>query len=96
MLENIRIIYIWSGTPKGIRFESGTLLSMDDIINEQLQDDIHVWVILKGKSYRIILFHIFFKEDIEALGIDTKKKTVRPTTAKSTLIRPKSSMISKK
>jgi hypothetical protein len=39
-----------SGTCKGLRFENGTLLRMDDILNEQLQDDAHVWVILKGKQ----------------------------------------------
>jgi hypothetical protein len=37
-----------TGTCKGLRFENGTLLRLDDIINEQLQDDVHVWVILKG------------------------------------------------
>lgn len=40
-----------SGTPKGIRFENGTTLNMDDIINENLKEDQHVWVILKGLFY---------------------------------------------
>ncbi|EGR28310.1 hypothetical protein IMG5_178900 [Ichthyophthirius multifiliis] len=37
-----------SGTPKGVRFESGDLLPMDGIISDHLQSDSHVWVILKG------------------------------------------------
>ena len=37
-----------NGTPKGVRFESGDLLPMDGIISDHLQDDSHVWVILKG------------------------------------------------
>lgn len=36
------------GTCKGLRFENGTIISGDGIINEQLKDDSHVYVILKG------------------------------------------------
>mmetsp|Transcript_21689 Transcript_21689/g.25171 ORF Transcript_21689/g.25171 Transcript_21689/m.25171 type:complete len:116 (-) Transcript_21689:190-537(-) len=64
-----------TGTPKGIRFENGTTLNMDDIINENLKEDQHVWVILK--------------EDLEALGLDFKiKSTTKNSISKSA--RPKS------
>jgi len=36
------------GVAKGVRFDNGTNLVMDDIINEHLSDDSHVWVVLKG------------------------------------------------
>lgn len=39
---------ILTGCPKGVRFENGSLLPMDGIINQNLEDDMHVWVILKG------------------------------------------------
>jgi len=68
-----------TGTCKGLRFENGTLLRMDDIINEQLQDDAHIWVILK--------------EDIEALGLEPKAgKTNKSSSA---VIRPKTANMRK-
>ncbi len=44
------------GTVRGLRFENGTQLRMDDIINEQLQDDTHIWVILKGIKFLKFIF----------------------------------------
>ena len=46
-----------NGTPQFIRFESGsnqskTYLPMDGIIQEHLQDEMHVWIILKGIFYK--------------------------------------------
>lgn len=37
-----------TGLPHGLRFENGTILNMDGIINENVQEDSHIWVILKG------------------------------------------------
>ncbi|KRX07013.1 hypothetical protein PPERSA_07176 [Pseudocohnilembus persalinus] len=37
-----------NGCPKGVKFETGDLLPMDGIINQVLDDEMHVWVILKG------------------------------------------------
>ncbi len=36
------------GPAQGIRFDNGVELVNDDIINEHLTDDSHVWVVLKG------------------------------------------------
>lgn len=32
----------------GMRFENGTLLQIDDVINQQLENDMHVYAILSG------------------------------------------------
>lgn len=37
-----------TGTPKGVKCDTGALLPMDGIISEHLEDEMHVWVILKG------------------------------------------------
>ena len=37
------------GVPQGIRMENGTLLDMEKPINEQLPDDEHVWILLRGE-----------------------------------------------
>ena len=37
-----------TGLAKEIRFENGVILNMDGIISDELQDDIHVYVVLKG------------------------------------------------
>lgn len=44
------------GTPKGVRFETGEFLPMDDLIKQHLEDEMHVWVILKN--------------DLETLGFE--------------------------
>lgn len=36
------------GVPAGIRMENGTLLDLEKPIHEQLPDDEHVWVLLRG------------------------------------------------
>ena len=36
-----------TGAAKGVRLENGVTLNMQDICNETLSDDMHVWVILK-------------------------------------------------
>lgn len=36
-----------TGSAKGVRLENGVTLNMQDICNETLSDDMHVWVILK-------------------------------------------------
>lgn len=36
------------GNPKGMRFESGEVLHMNERICENLKDESHVWVVLKG------------------------------------------------
>ena len=36
------------GMAKGVRFENGVMLNLDDIINQQLAEDAHVWIMLKG------------------------------------------------
>ncbi|KAL4463525.1 hypothetical protein ABPG72_014928 [Tetrahymena utriculariae] len=72
-----------SGTPKGVRFESGDLLPMDGIISDHLQDDSHVWVILK--------------EDMEGLGIQKDKKGGVPDkTGSNFRIRPNTAAVTKK
>ena len=35
------------GLAKGMRFENGTLIDMDITICDKLENDTHVWVILK-------------------------------------------------
>jgi len=35
------------GLAKGMRYENGTLIDMDSIICDKLENEIHVWVILK-------------------------------------------------
>eukprot|EP00742_Colponemidia_sp_Colp-10_P007856 GILJ01008472.1.p1 GENE.GILJ01008472.1~~GILJ01008472.1.p1 ORF type:complete len:114 (+),score=8.89 GILJ01008472.1:61-402(+) len=35
------------GLPRGIRFEDGTRLDMADVVNAKLQEDDHVWVLLR-------------------------------------------------
>ena len=37
-----------TGLPRGLKFEDGSMLNMDGIVNEHIQDETHVWVILKG------------------------------------------------
>ena len=51
-----------TGTTKGIRYENGTMLNMNEIIKDVLTDQSHVWVVLK--------------EDLEALGIDNQRSIV--------------------
>lgn len=42
---------IWQkGTTKGVRFENGTMLNLDDMIQDRMKDDVHVWVLLKGRG----------------------------------------------
>ena len=36
------------GNPKGMRFESGEVLHMSERVCENLKDESHVWVVLKG------------------------------------------------
>ncbi len=35
------------GLAKGMRYENGQLVDMDAIITDKLENDVHVWVILK-------------------------------------------------
>jgi len=42
-----------TGLPRGLRFEDGSILNLDDIVNEHIQEEAHVWVILKGKHHLI-------------------------------------------
>lgn len=35
------------GLAKGMRYENGTLIDMDNIICDKLENEIHIWVILK-------------------------------------------------
>lgn len=35
------------GLAKGMRYENGTLIDMDCIICDKLENEIHIWVILK-------------------------------------------------
>jgi hypothetical protein len=37
-----------TGLPRALRFEEGNILNMDGIVNEHIQDEAHVWVMLKG------------------------------------------------
>ena len=59
---------------KGIRFENGTQLRMDDIINEQLQEDAHIWVILKGIEIVLLWRTNLILEDMEAISESKKSK----------------------
>ena len=40
-----------TGLPAELRFENGVQLSNEGMISEELTDDLHVYVILKGMSY---------------------------------------------
>lgn len=46
-----------TGLAKEIRFENGVILNTEGVISDELQDDIHVYVILKGKN-------LIFENDI--------------------------------
>jgi hypothetical protein len=35
------------GLAKGMRYENGAMIEMDCIISDKLENDVHVWVILK-------------------------------------------------
>lgn len=37
-----------TGLPRAMRFEDGTILNLDGIINEHIQEESNVWVVLKG------------------------------------------------
>lgn len=45
-----------TGLPKALRFEDGNLLNLDGIINENIQEEAHIWVILKGLILNFFLF----------------------------------------
>ena len=73
---------IVEGTVRGLRFENGTQLSMDAIINEQLQDDAHIWIILKGIEFVVNEILKVFLEDIEAITESKKAKQLVSPNAK--------------
>ena len=82
-----------------MRFENNTIISGDGIINEQLKDDSHIYVILKGK-------YLFFSninqvnydiEHFEAATVDSKgKKEVDPKGTTGGIKRPASTSTIKK
>ena len=49
-----------AGMAKGVRYESGAQIDMDKIICDELEEDIHVWIILK--------------EDMALLEAESKEK----------------------
>lgn len=69
-----------NGTPKGIRFENGTFLPMDDIIGDTLKDGQHVWIILKG-LIDILACLVTEIEDMEAYNMEGTKRKKVDTTA---------------
>lgn len=66
-----------TGLPRGLKFEDGSMLNMDGIVNEHIQDEAHVWVVLKGIYFTIFHFSNKFNflniDDFE--GNETTKKT---------------------
>ena len=49
-----------TGLPRGLKFEDGNMLNMDGIVNEHIQDEAHVWVVLKGFNFFFFKFSIIF------------------------------------
>ncbi|CAD8138001.1 unnamed protein product (macronuclear) [Paramecium tetraurelia] len=61
-----------NSTTKGIKLENGEMVDLNAIISSTLAENTHVWVVLK--------------EDLEAMGMDTKQQQQqhkRPITAVS-------------
>ena len=50
MLRFDNLTGMLTGLPKGLRFEDGSILNLDGIINEHIQEEAHVWVIMKGNK----------------------------------------------
>lgn len=71
-----------TGFSKGVRFENGTLVNMDGVINEHLQDESHIWVILQGLLIHKTFHYISeFLEDRDSK--DAKTKTTGKEKARS-------------
>lgn len=56
IFKNVFIFLSLIVLPKAIKFESGIYLNMNDKINEKLQEESHIWVVLKGIFYIYLIF----------------------------------------